>query len=339
MLDLAAPLVLLLLPLPLLARRLLPPRRPEAAALWLPEGIAAAAEPATVFGTRGRWLRLALATLVWAGLVLALAGPERLLPVRDTSASGRDIVLTLDMSGSMLIEDFDLDGHPVSRLDAVKTVADRFVAERTGDRIGLVLFADRAYVAAPPTWDLAAVRRAIAEATIGITGRSTAIADGLGLALKRMTASDAPARVIVLLSDGRDTAHRLDATAVARLAATHGVRIHTIALGPDDLETRPASRDAVDTTTLRAIAEASGGVSYRVRSMDDLVAMAADLDRLEPNPATRPPVLVPRPLWPWPAAVATAAALALGLLPLAAALPPRRVHRARTALLRRALRP
>mgnify|MGYP002652510931 CR=1 FL=1 len=129
--------------------------------------------------------------------------------------------------------------------------------------------------------DVAAVRRAITEATIGITGRSTAIADGLGLALKRMEASDAPTRVIVLLSDGRDTAHRLDAVAVAGLAAPHGVRIHTIALGPDDMETRPANRDAVDTATLRAIAEASGGVSYRVRSMDDLVAMAADLDRLE----------------------------------------------------------
>lgn len=338
MLDLATPLALLLLPLPLLARWLLPPRRPEAAALWLPDGIAAAAEPAPVFGARGRWLRLALATLVWAGLVLALAGPERLLPVRDTSASGRDIVLTLDMSGSMLIEDFALDGHPVSRLDAVKSVADRFVAERTGDRIGLVLFADRAYVAAPPTWDLAAVRRAITEATIGITGRSTAIADGLGLALKRMEASDAPTRVIVLLSDGRDTAHRLDAVAVAGLAATHGVRIHTIALGPDDMETRPANRDAVDTATLRAIAEASGGVSYRVRSMDDLVAMAADLDRQEPNPAGRPPVLVPKPLWPWPAAVAGAAALLLGLLPLAAALP-RRARWSRPAPLRREVRP
>lgn len=337
MLDLAAPLALLLLPLPLLVRRLLPPRRPEAAALWLPDGIAAAAEPGTVLTARDRWLRIALATITWTGLVLAVAGPERLDPVRDTSASGRDIVLALDMSGSMLIEDFSLDGRPASRLEAVKTVADRFVAERTGDRIGLVLFADRAYVAAPPTWDLAAVRRAIAEATIGITGRSTAIADGLGLALKRMISSDSPARVIVLLSDGRDTAHRLDAVAVARLAETHGIRIHTIALGPDDLETRPASRDAVDTLTLRAIAEASGGVSYRVRSMEDLVAMAADLDRLEPNPASRPPVLIPRPLWPWPAAIAGICALTLGLLPLAAAL--RRVHTPRRTAPRREIRP
>lgn len=312
--DLATPLALLLLPLPLLAWRLLPGRSPDAGALWVPQGIAAAAAPGPL-GTRDRRLRLGLAALAWIALVAALAGPERLVPTRDTSASGRDILLALDMSGSMLIEDFDLDGVAISRLEAVKDVAARFVAERAGDRIGLVLFADRAYVAAPLTWDLTAVERAIEAASIGITGRSTAIADGLGLALKRAVASNAPTRVIVLLSDGRDTSKRLDATQAARLAADHGVRIHTIALGPDDLETRPASRDAVDTVTLRRIAEASGGVSYRVRGMADLVAMAADLDRLEPNPSGRPPILVPRPLWPWPAAVAGVAALTLGMLP------------------------
>ncbi|TPE50234.1 VWA domain-containing protein [Amaricoccus solimangrovi] len=315
MYDLAAPFFLLLLPLPFLALRLLPPRDPAEGALRLPEGIAAEAAPVQA-ARRWRGPRRGLAWLAWIGLVLALAGPVRLEPTRDTRATGRDIMLALDMSGSMLTEDFDLDGAPVSRLDAVKRVAGRFVTERPGDRIGLVLFGDRAYVAAPLTWDLAAVGRAIEEAGVGVTGRSTAIAEGLGLALKRIIAADGRARVIVLLSDGRDTANRLDATGVARLAAEHGVRIHTIALGPADLESQPSDREAVDTATLRAIAEASGGKGYRVRGTADLVAMAADLDRIEPNPSGRPPVLVPRPLWPWPAALALLAAAALGALPL-----------------------
>lgn len=315
MFELSAPWLLLLLPLPLLAARLLPPRDPMEGALRLPEGIAAEAAPGAR-GTRWRRLRLALAWLAWAGLVIALAGPVRLEPVRDTSATGRDIILALDMSGSMLIEDFDLDGEPVTRLDAVKRVALRFVTERPGDRIGLVLFGDRAYVAAPLTWDLAAVGRAIEEASVGITGRSTAIAEGLGLALKRIIAADARSRVILLLSDGQDTAHRVDATEVARLAAEHDTRVHTIALGPADLETAPADREAVDVATLRAIAEASGGRGYRVRGTADLVAMAADLDQLEPNPSDRPPVLMPRPLWPWAAGLALLAAAVLGCLPL-----------------------
>jgi Ca-activated chloride channel family protein len=315
MFDLETPLALLALPLPLLAARFLPPRDASEGALRLPMGIAGAASPGAG-GTRARRLRRVLAGLVWALLVVALAGPVRLVETRDTSASGRDIILALDMSGSMLTEDFDLDGEPVSRLDAVKRVAERFVTEREGDRIGLVLFGDRAYVAAPLTWDLNAVGRAIEEASVGVTGRSTAIAEGLGLALKRILAGDGRSRIIVLLSDGRDTAHRLDATQVARLAAEHDVRVHTIALGPADMESAPSDREAVDTATLRAIAEASGGQSYRVRGTEDLRAMAADLDQLEPNPSGRPPVLIPRPLWPWPAGVALLAATLLGLAPL-----------------------
>ena len=290
MITLAVPLALLLLPLPLLAR-------------FLPARAATAAAAERAAGPERR-RGLVLAGLVWACLCLALAQPERVELVPDRSASGRDILIALDMSGSMATPDFALDGETVTRLAAVKRVARGFIAARTGDRIGLVIFADRAYVAAPLTHDLRAVTRALDEAEIGLTGRSTAISEGLGLALKRSLAESAEARVIVLLSDGRDTSARLDAVQVGRLAAENGVRIHTVALGPEDLETRPAARDAVDVATLRAIAQAAGGQTFRVRSMADLQAMAAELDRLEPNPSDRPPVEVPRPLWIWPAGVA-----------------------------------
>lgn len=309
MADLAYPLALLLLPLPLLVR-MLPPRAAVGQAFALPDGIATQAEPDThpLRGT-GLWL----AAAIWMCLVLALAGPQRIEIQPDRSASGRDIMLTLDMSGSMATPDFALNGETVSRLAAVKDVAARFVAARTGDRIGLVIFADRAYVAAPLTHDLTAVARAIDEAEIGLTGRATAISDGLGLALKRIAATPATSKVIVLLSDGRDTAARLDAQEVAKLAATDGVRVHTIALGPEDLETRPTARDAVDLATLRAISTAADGTTFRVRTTADLQQIMAEIDKLEPNPSERPPIAVPHPLWPWLAATALVFSLVAGV--------------------------
>src|SRR5690606_10879684 len=134
-----------------------------------------------------------------------------------------------------------LDGETVTRLAAVKRVARNFIRSRTGDRIGLGIFGDRAFAAAPLTHDLSAVVMALDEAEIGLTGRSTAISEGLGVALKRILAEPSDSKVIVLLSDGRDTAERLDATQVAALAAAQDVRVHTVALGPEDLETRPAA--------------------------------------------------------------------------------------------------
>lgn len=309
MITLAYPLLLLALPLPLLAL-LLPARPATGQAMILPDGIAAAATPAT--GPH-RWRGPVLASAIWACLCLALAQPQRIEMLPDRSASGRDIVIALDMSGSMATPDFSLDGETVTRLAAVKRVAARFIEARRGDRIGLVIFADRAYVAAPLTHDLTAVARALSEAEIGLTGRSTAISDGLGLSLKRIMAEPSESRVIVLLSDGRDTSNRLDAAQVAALAAQSQVRVHTVALGPEDLETRPAARDAVDIAALRAIADASGGTTFRVRTTDDLRAMAEELDRLEPNPSERPPVAVPRAIWIWPAGLALLLALGAGL--------------------------
>lgn len=308
MITLAAPLALLLLPLPLLAR-LLPVQSGGGQVMELPEGIASAARPVAAPEHRRSLLMVAL---IWACLCLALARPERVVLMPDQSASGRDIMIALDMSGSMATPDFALDGATVTRLDAVKQVARAFIQARVGDRIGLVIFADRAYVAAPLTYDLKAVSRALEEAGIGLTGRSTAISEGLGLALKRSLAEASESKVIVLLSDGRETAGQIDARLVAGLAAKDGVRIHTVALGPEDLESRPAARDAVDTQMLREIASASGGQTFRVRNTADLETMAAELDRLEPNPSTRPPVEVAHPVWPWPAGFALVLVLIFG---------------------------
>ncbi|GHG14968.1 VWA domain-containing protein [Paracoccus aerius] len=298
--SLAFPWLLALLPLPLLLRRLLPPLAVPRPALALPAHLLAGARPAGAARMHGSWL----AGLAWIALVLALAGPRIEVASDVIPASGRDIVLVIDLSGSMLKEDFLLDDQPVTRLEAVKRTASAFVAARRGDRIGLVIFGERAYFAAPLTFDVDAVARAIDEAQIGISGRGTAISDGLGLAAKRLSRSDAPTRVIVLLSDGVDTSGTVPAVEAARLAHDHGIRVHSIALGPEDLENQPQSRDAVDVATLRAVAEVAGGESFRVRDTADLQAVAASLDRLEPNPSARPPMRLWQPLWVWPAALA-----------------------------------
>ncbi|KQT82187.1 VWA domain-containing protein [Aurantimonas sp. Leaf443] len=309
--TLAFPLALLLLPLPLLAARLLPPRARGTGALLVPPSIGARMTAGGAPGVAARTRRL-LPALLWCLLVLALAGPERLGTVEALPAEGRDLVLAMDLSGSMEKEDFELDGAPVSRLDAVKRVAAAFVRGRAGDRVGLVIFGETAYFAAPPTFDTEAVAKTIEAASIGISGRSTAIADGLGLALKRLSESRAPSRVVILLSDGVNNAGAVAPTDAGSLAARLGVRVHTIALGPKDLESNPTERDVVDAATLRAISEASGGTTFRVRTMADLVGVTQAIDALETDRAARPPVAIREPFWTWPACAALL--LALGLV-------------------------
>lgn len=313
--DFAAPLALLLLPLPFAARLLPPEREGRSGALRVPSSLVGGAEPAAGLAARGRRLSW-LIGILWTALVVALAGPRLVLPATALPASGREIILALDLSGSMERKDFSLDGQTVSRLDAVKRVGADFIRRRAGDRIGLVEFADQAYVAAAPTFDTATVARTLEEATIGLVGRSTGIGDGLGLALKRLAPAQIaqaegggppPARdkVVVLLSDGANNAGQTAPKDVAQLARELGVRLYTIALGPIDMADNPDNeQDVVDVETLRAMAEVSGGKAFRVKTTDDLENVANAIDELEGGRAKAPPLPLRRDLWPWPAALA-----------------------------------
>jgi len=213
-------------------------------------------------------------------------------------------MLSLDLSGSMEREDFNLNGEVVSRLSAVQAVASEFVKGRLGDSVGLVIFGDRAYVAAAPTHDVVSVAHVVETSIIGISGKSTAIADGIGLAIKRLREREAKSRVIILLSDGQDTSGNTDPVAAAEVAADYGIRIYTIALGPMDLESTPSARDAVDTETLRDVAEAANGKMFRVKTTDDLRAVTAAIDALEPSPSKAPPIQTWRDFWIYPGGLA-----------------------------------
>ncbi|WP_424976471.1 VWA domain-containing protein [Dinoroseobacter sp. S124A] len=307
MFDLADPWILLLLPLPLLALRVARAGQVTGSAILVPERIGdalvAAGRPkggAQLVNRRSMAL-----WLIWALVLLAISGPRDLAPVSALKVSGRDLAIVLDLSGSMVRDDFHLGDRPVTRLEAVTTVGADFARRRAGDRVALVVFGSEAYFAAPFTFDTDSVARRIEEATIGISGRATNISDGLGLALKRLATSDAESRVVILLSDGINNAGATNPRGVAELAARRGVRVHTIALGPKDLTTAEVGeRGVVDAATLRAIAQISGGESFRVRTTEDLLAVTEALDRLEATDSEGLAAEIYREYWVWPATLA-----------------------------------
>ncbi len=315
MFELADPWVLLLLPLPLLAARMMGPAGLAGGVLHLPDriGTALLAASGGVAGAGRLTLNQGLIWSVWVLVLLALSGPRDLAPVSALKVTGRDLAVVLDLSGSMVRDDFFLDGRQITRLEAVTTVGADFARRRGGDRVALVVFGSEAYFATPFTFDTEAVAKRIEEAVIGISGRATNISDGLGLALRRMAESEAATRVVILLSDGVNNAGATNPRGVAELAARMGVRVHTIALGPKDLSTAEEGENGVvDAETLGAIAAMSGGETFRVRTTEDLVEVAEALDRLESTQSDGLAAEVYTEYWVWPAGLAGLLALWLG---------------------------
>ncbi|SLN69665.1 VWA domain-containing protein [Ruegeria meonggei] len=310
--ELADPWALLLLPLPLVIVRLIKPRPVFERGFPVPDrigGMLLAASPQVNAVNRRLADRLTLWT-IWALIVFALSGPRELQPISALKVSGRDLAIVLDLSGSMVRDDFHLDGRKITRLKAVTSVGSEFARRRAGDRVALIVFGSEAYFATPFTFDTEAVARRIEEATIGISGRATNISDGLGLALKRLSDSQAASRVVILLSDGVNNAGATNPRGVAELAAEMGVRVHTIALGPKDLQSAEVGeRGVVDAATLRAIAEVSGGEAFRVKTTDDLIDVTQALDRLEATDSSGLTAEIHKSYWIWPAAVAATLAL------------------------------
>jgi Ca-activated chloride channel family protein len=302
--DFYTPWAFLALPLPLLASHWLPRRRhADGSALRIPQTI-------SVSGTLGRKgiesdaVSSILPWLVWVLLVLALAGPQIIVDAGRLAASGRDIILAVDLSGSMVRQDFSIDGQPASRIDALKKIGADLIRRRAGDRIGLVVFADEAFAPTSPSFDTGSVARLLEDTSIGMVGRSTAIGDGMGLALKRLSQSDAPSKIMILLSDGGNDAGTTLPLHVARLANVVGVRIFTVALGQNDSESGSDDPDAVDSATLRQIAQVSGGSTFRVRTTEDLDNAVHTIETLIATRAPSPSRVVYRALWIYPGTVA-----------------------------------
>ncbi|WP_138469312.1 VWA domain-containing protein [Poseidonocella sp. HB161398] len=285
MIVLAQPWALLLLPLPLLCHRLLPPRREQVPSLRFPffrRIVAVAgteARSGSVVPARNR-LQIAVAALCWGLLVLAMAAPERLGRPVAIETAARDIVLAVDISGSMDSRDFAApDGSRLQRLEAVKQVVGRFVAARRGDRVALIVFGSRAYLQAPLTADLDTVAGLLARTETGMAGPHTALGDAIGLAIRTFEDSEIDERLLILLSDGSDTASRMDPVNAAQIAAARGVEIVTIGVG--DPEAR--GEDRVDLAALRDIAARSGGAYFFAADQAALQEVYDRIDRLAPR--------------------------------------------------------
>lgn len=322
MLSLAAPWALILLPLPLLIWRLMPAHRHRVRALRIPffrQVTAAAAlegRPGATVLARSR-LQMIAAIAVWGLIVLALARPERLgAPVVIESAA-RDIVLAVDISGSMDARDFATpDGAPMQRLEAVKQVLRGFIADRDADRMALIIFGSRAFVQAPFTEDLPSLAGFLDLTQVGMAGPDTALGDAIGLSVRSFEASDVEERLLILLSDGADTSSRMTPMNAAAIAADKGITIFTIGVGTPDAQ----GADRVDLVALQQIAAATGGRYFYAADQSALQEVYGEIDRLTPRIAETRSFRPSESLGHWPLGLAALIVIAtLGLLQAAPA--------------------
>ena len=288
MFELAWPWLLVALPLPLFAAWLLPrARNAGGAALRLPHAgisLPQAAESSPVSN-----IRRILALLAWALLVLAAARPQWLGEPEDVPRSGRDLLLAVDTSGSMSIEDMQIGNYAADRFSTVQMIASDFVERRVGDRVGLILFGSRAYLLTPLTFDLKTVAKQLDDSTIGLAGRETAIGDAVGLSVKRLLERPQDQRVLVLLTDGVSNAGELDPQKAIELAVANKVRIYTVGIGAESVNvpslfgSRTVNPSAdLDVAMLTAMAEKTGGKFFRARDTAELAGIYREIDELEP---------------------------------------------------------
>lgn len=311
------PWLALVLPLPWLLRRWLPAAAGSGVALRIPflDEIVSAISS----GPRRSARPPLLAWLVWCLLVLAAMRPISLGEPVAPPTTGRDLLLAVDVSGSMAAEDMQIGRRGVSRLTAVKAVVGDFLERRVGDRLGLLLFGQRAYLVTPMTLDREAVKAQLLDSQVGIAGRETAIGDAIGLAVKRLRDRPRQQRVLILLTDGVNTAGALQPERAAQLARAENVRVYTIGIGSDRsgglfgmaFSTNSAE---IDEAVLQSIARETGGKYFRARDTGELAGIYAEMDRLEPALVDAEPLRPRHELYVWPLAIALLLAISgLGL--------------------------
>lgn len=308
------PLMFVFLAAPFVARLLLP-RAPDRAgeALKVPffKKMGALPSAGTLSVFAGAGFKKFLAALIWCALVAAAARPQWAGEAQKISSEGRNLMLALDVSGSMEEADFVLNGRPVRRWDAVRAVAQNFVDKRKGDRIGVVLFGARAYLFVPLTYDVETVRALLDESDVGMAGRQTAIGDAVGLSLKTMTDVPAKSKVIILLSDGAANAGAMRPQEAAEIAKKAGVKIYTVGVGSDVVEMNSLfgkvyvpRGDEIDEATLKQIAKDTGGRYFRAKNIAELVDIYDDINRLEAVKNDDVYVRPVRELFYWPLSAA-----------------------------------
>lgn len=295
------PWMFVLLPAPVIVRMLWQAKTRTQAALTVPSlsRFAEVSDEQSFIEPGRRWQHVLLWS-IWILLLVAAARPQWTGDAVTLPTSGRDLMLAVDISGSMATEDMALNGDFVDRLNVVKAVVAGFIEERKGDRVGLVLFGTNAYLQAPLTFDLTSVNRLLIEAPIGIAGGKTAIGDAIGLAVKRLRLRPQEDKILILLTDGANNVGEVAPDKAAELAAFDNIKIYTIGVGADEMRmpglfgrriTNPSAD--LDEDTLTDIAQTTGGRYFRARDTQGLLEIYSLIDELEPidqDPETYRPI-------------------------------------------------
>lgn len=315
MLEFAWPWLFLLLPQPLLVWWGLPPYRARQPSVQIPffERLAAATGQTPQRGAvvlRRRATQMIAAVLIWLLIITAMARPQWVGDPLTREVSARDLILAVDISGSMDQSDFrDPKGQILTRLDGVKRVIKDFIARRQGDRIALILFGTKAYLQVPFTQDLATAEQLLEQIQVGMAGQQTAIGDTIGLAIKTFENSTAKQKLLILLTDGNDTASRVPPEHAADIARQNGVVVYTIGVG----DPTASGEYRVNLDALQTVASTTGGQFFRAEDGTQLQAIYADIDRLAPAKLQTLSWRPKLPLFQWPLGVAVLLSMFLWL--------------------------
>ncbi len=321
----------LLLPLPLLVRKFWPLKETreefqtqgDASTLLHPAlgRLSSAFTSARSLTLAGSHQKAVLLALLWVALVTALMRPQWLEPYTEVHTEGYDLMLAVDTSRSMEALDFSVNNRQVTRMAVIKGVLGRFIQARDNDRIGLVVFGSQAFVLSPMTLDTGAVHSLVESIVPRMAGDATAIGDAIGLAVKKLRERPEGSRVLVLVTDGENTAGSLPPEVAARLAALEGIRIYTIGVGSKGLvpffeegEMKQVKME-IDEDLLKEVAEMTGGAYFRATDTDALEKIYKRIDDLEKTQAESRTVMIPAPLYRWPLGLALVILLVLGLFP------------------------
>lgn len=324
MFEMHWPWLLALAPLPFLIL-LLPAQKKEDAALQVPFFNQVQNINATHHNVRYKHRTRSLCLwLIWLSLLFAATKPQWIGEPTSMPNSGRDLLIAVDISGSMKIEDMSDQGNTINRLTAVKKVVGNFVEHRKSDRLGLVLFGTQAYLQAPLTYDRQTVNTLLQETEIGFAGENTSIGDAIGLALKRLRARPDAQRVLIILTDGANTAGELQPLKAAELAAQEHVKIYTIGFGADEMIVNDGffgarkvnpSQD-LDEPTMKGIADKTGGQYFRARNLEELSEIHQELNRLEPIESDQETFRPVKNLFYWPLGLALLLSIGWAILTL-----------------------
>lgn len=278
------PWLLVLLPAPLLVWWLLPPYREQTPAVRIPffDDITKAAGIDATEGSvvpRANLMQKIIAPICWMLVLLALARPQFVEPPIEKTEPQRDLLLALDLSQSMDTKDFrDPQGNLQARVDAVKAVVADFIAKRPNDRLGLIAFGDAPYPLVPFTMDHGTVRMMLADTLPGMAGPRTALGDAIGLSIKLFEKSQAPDKVLIVLTDGNDTASKMTPEKAAEIARDNHIVIHTVGIG----DPNATGEDKLDPAILEKIAQTTGGRNFFGGDQKALTDIYALLDRITP---------------------------------------------------------